>query len=223
MLFNLTCSKCRAPFESSQTKATCCSECRLCRQCRKPFRHCARDIFCTRQCRNLWRNRNGILSPMLQFLLDSVKRHGASDACLEWPFCRNVAGYGRLSKGGREEGPSLVPRVSYEAFVGPIPPGKCILHKCDNPPCYNPLHLKPGTKRENTEDMMKKGRHHKTGLPGQRHPMRKLSAADVLEIRNLYDPTKKRTGAGKLALRFNVDRDTIARAATGKTWSDLGI
>jgi hypothetical protein len=72
--------------------------------------------------------------------------------------------------------------------------------------------------------MIEKDRHGKTGwLKGQKHPMRKLTADEVLEIRRLYDSTKKRTGAGVLAARFGVSRDTIARAATGKNWSDLGI
>lgn len=34
----------------------------------------------------------------------------------------------------------------------------CILHKCDNPPCFNPDHLFIGTQQENLQDMINKGR-----------------------------------------------------------------
>lgn len=33
-----------------------------------------------------------------------------------------------------------------------------VMHKCDNCMCINPLHLKIGTKKENSEDCIKKGR-----------------------------------------------------------------
>ena len=49
-------------------------------------------------------------------------------------------------------------QLSYEAHFKKIPHGMVIRHKCDNPSCFNPDHLILGTKKDNTKDMIKRGR-----------------------------------------------------------------
>jgi HNH endonuclease len=49
-------------------------------------------------------------------------------------------------------------RLSYETFVGPIPSGKIIMHRCDTPECINPQHLSVGTNMENLHDCLNKNR-----------------------------------------------------------------
>jgi hypothetical protein len=79
------------------------------------------------------------------------------NGCVEWTGTRNKAGYGVMGIGHR--GHELVHRVAYRILAAPIPKGLCVLHKCDNPPCLLPEHLFLGTKKDNQQDMSKKGRH----------------------------------------------------------------
>ena len=63
-------------------------------------------------------------------------------------------------------------RLSWFLHFGKIPRGKVIMHKCDNPPCINPKHLKLGTRAQNNKDMAAKGRynHQKVTHCPQGHP-----------------------------------------------------
>ena len=50
-------------------------------------------------------------------------------------------------------------RVAWEAHnAEPIPEGMVVMHSCDNPACINPNHLSLGTPKDNTMDMIAKGR-----------------------------------------------------------------
>jgi hypothetical protein len=84
-----------------------------------------------------------------------VSQLGANE-CWPWTGRCDTFGYGRIGI-ERKEHPAH--RVAYELTRGPIPDGICVLHHCDHPACCNPAHLFLGTKKDNTQDMIAKGRH----------------------------------------------------------------
>lgn len=84
-----------------------------------------------------------------------------SSGCWEWQGerSRRVRGfeYGLVRLRQRRV---MAHRYAYELFVAPIPDGLFVLHSCDNPPCVNPEHLRPGTAQENADDMRLRRRAH---------------------------------------------------------------
>lgn len=69
--------------------------------------------------------------------------------CLVWTACKNAAGYGYFSVGGRKN--KYAHRVAWEDVNGPIPAGLEIDHVvCDNTSCVNVAHLALSTSRANT-------------------------------------------------------------------------
>lgn len=79
-----------------------------------------------------------------------------NSGCWIWIGCYWKDGYALY---GTTSGPKKAHRLSYEAFNNvKIPPGMFCCHKCDTPACVNPAHLFLGTAKQNTMDMIKKGR-----------------------------------------------------------------
>ena len=68
--------------------------------------------------------------------------------CWVWHAGKDPDGYGIFSLPGRKS--ARAHRVSYKHFVGPIPSGLTIDHKCRNRACVNPGHHEPVTGKENT-------------------------------------------------------------------------
>ena len=75
--------------------------------------------------------------------------------CLPWQRSKNKKGYGHLWINGKTV---AAHRAAWEAAKGLIPTGANVLHECDNPACVNTDHLFLGTLRDNTQDMIRKGR-----------------------------------------------------------------
>lgn len=84
------------------------------------------------------------MTPTQERLLSQVTV--TAEGCWLWTGHRTASGYGLIRLDGQRE---RVHRVSYEAFVGPIPEGLVTDHLCRTPLCINPSHLEPVTNQEN--------------------------------------------------------------------------
>jgi hypothetical protein len=106
-------------------------------------------------------------------------------------------------------------RAAYRLFVGPLPSGMHVLHKCDNPICVNPGHLFLGTQADNAKDMWQKRRGRPGVSRGEDHGCAKLTAESVLQIR---DSTESDVA---LAEKYKVSRTTIHEIRKRISWNHI--
>ena len=88
-----------------------------------------------------------------------VDKRGPDD-CWEWIGAKASGArpgkkpYGQLWTEGSHSTRKRIKahRLSYELHYGPIPEGRVVMHKCNNPGCVNPAHLTVGTPKQNLQD-----------------------------------------------------------------------
>lgn len=132
--------------------------------------------------------------------------HTNVSRCWIWNAGKSRAGYGNIKLFGKTR---FSHRVSYELVHGPIQDGYVLMHTCDNPPCVNPDHLRPGTVRDNTQDSIAKGR----WMSGARRAAYKARKEETRRRKVAADPTLD------LALwRDNPERATMDLA---KYWDKM--
>lgn len=141
------------------------------------------------------------------------------DEC--WPWKRALAhnGYGLFTLWHHQQ--VRAHRLSYVLYNGPIPVNQAkprsvgyyvIRHRCHNPICVNPAHLRYGTPQQNTADMLEAGRF--WGRGEENHGA-KLTVEQVKAIRlDTRHPLD-------IAATYGVDRGTIQNIQTGRTWKSV--
>lgn len=132
-----------------------------------------------------------------------------SDGCWQWKGVTTSSGHGQISKKGAH-------RFSYERYKGNIPEGLFVCHHCDNPGCVNPDHLFLGTPKDNTQDMIMKGRDKKA--KGEFSGTSKLKCDDVMKIRLLFQQGKNYREIGEV---FGMARSTIGQIIRKEIWKHL--
>lgn len=136
--------------------------------------------------------------------------------CWEWTAATNDHGYGVLRPAGQRSGPTVKAHRYSAELAGMDINGRHVLHACDNPPCVNPAHLRPGTDAANMADALERDR-----IPlGSERANARLIESQVAEI-------KQRLAAGArqkdLAPAYGVCPGTIGAIARGTTWRHVLI
>lgn len=122
--------------------------------------------------------------------------------CWIWQGSVSKYGYGYYALRGREQSAH---RASYRLFVGVIPRGKEVCHKCDVARCCNPEHLFLGTHAENMHDAASKGRMH--------NPNSRFTKEQKNYIRRLVHSGKSQH---EVAAQFSVNQSSISRIISGR-------
>jgi hypothetical protein len=106
---------------------------------------------------------------LLQRLLNKIEINATTN-CWEYQGGKNNLGYGMIRDDKKMR---TTHRVSYEEHTQTkIPSNLVVMHSCDNPCCVNPAHLSLGTRKDNTQDMLQKGRgkQYGDGMLGKKMP-----------------------------------------------------
>lgn len=134
--------------------------------------------------------------PTVESLISRTTKVGE---CFEWNGKRTRSGYGRIMINRKE---TYTHRAMIVAKTGnEIPDKMCVMHSCDNPPCVNPDHLRIGTYKENSQDMIKKGRGYRPDpklWSGTNNPKAVLSNDDKLKMIELMKNGMSATEASEI-------------------------
>lgn len=129
---------------------------------------------------------------------------GDRNACWPWLAAVNMYGYGVFRLADKQV---KAHRLAWILTNGEIPESLVVCHRCDNPPCCNPHHHFLGTKKENTQDCIKKGRFRRGYV--------KLTSDQVVAIR-----AASGTGAS-IAAMYGVSKAHVNAIRAGRRYSTL--
>lgn len=127
------------------------------------------------------------------------------------------SGYGYIGIGGDRGARIGVHRLSFIMHHGAHDESLLMLHSCDVRRCVNPEHIRPGTVRDNTQDMISRNR---SNAPcGSNNVNAKLNEGDVREIIVLLSAPKVSMLA--IAKRFGVTWHVIKGIRSGTAWKHV--
>lgn len=129
-----------------------------------------------------------------------------------WRFTgSHTGGYGDLVDDRRKGGTVKAHVVAYREWVGEVPDGLLVRHKCDVRDCFRPDHLLIGTVADNNNDAVERGR-----VPrGIKKWGAKLTDDDVRAIRVDLRPVVI------VAKAYGVSSTTISHIKSRKKWADV--
>lgn len=139
----------------------------------------------------------------------------ASNECWNW-IGTKLNGYGRFSIGSKESGSDGAHRISWRMHNNAeIQDGMVVMHSCDNPSCVNPSHLSLGTYKENTADMIAKGRKRVVSPKGEGNGKSLLNEEKVRIIK------QSNLSHAELARKLGVSPNCVRGVRIGRTWTHI--
>jgi len=142
-----------------------------------------------------------------------LEERGHRTPCWIWVGGQK-GGYGVMRFEGR---PRTVSRLAWRAFVGEIPEGLEVCHKCDVPTCFRIDHLFLGTHYENMRDAAEKKR--MGGLFGVEHHSAKLNPEKVRFLRAQFD--NGIDPSDEMALKFGVSYNALKKIQHKQSWKSV--
>ena len=86
-----------------------------------------------------------------QRLRKQIEKQDKPNGCWIWVGARTAHGHGAIRVSGKT---TYVHRLAYELWLGPIPQGLWVLHRCNTPTCCNPKHLYAGKTKVSLEERL---------------------------------------------------------------------
>lgn len=133
------------------------------------------------------------------------------DECWPWTAATDKYGYGVLRPAGKRTDPSVKAHRYSAELAGMDIAGRAVLHSCDNPPCVNPAHLRPGTQAENMRDKVGRNRAQR----GERVWNARLTEPDVRGIRSRREAGE---ASSAIAEDFGITASQVNRIARRDNW-----
>ncbi len=148
---------------------------------------------------------------MIDYIQQFWKQVNKGDDCWLWTGAKTYNGYGGFYANIWGKKFYRAHRFSWYLNNGPIPGEMYVLHECDNRCCVNPAHLRIGLARENSQDMVDKGR----SKTGEKHWNSKLTDSDIYRIRFGGEPIMQ------LSREIGIHNAALYRIRNGQTWTHL--
>jgi hypothetical protein len=149
-----------------------------------------------------------------------LQKVNKTDTCWLWTGAKHNFGYGCFFYEGKN---LKAHQYAYIKYIGEIPEGQLIRHKCDIPACCNPAHLEIGTQADNIRDCIERGRYKacsfKPGdMAGENNTKAVLTWEIVRQIRADFavgDISRK-----ELAIKYNIKHQHCIDILSGKIWKE---